>query len=325
MRALGRLLRALGRKVDRWEAQAHVSTLASADAQVVGSTLRHDMVGDPDEAFYRAQYGYWIERAMDENRLPTDATVLDLGCGQGRLTELVARRVTEGSVHAVDLSPSAVEAACLRAAAEGLSNVTYTSGHIDQFLAGYRGGSVDLVLFTEVSFFHIGWEEDLKAACSLLNPGGLLIFTRRPLLYNVSALVQQRLLHRCDSVMGSRSGQVFPGCGAFTWAVSDEVSAFVHGLGLELVRMVGIGIVSGIAGDPGAALARPSLLDASEREDLMKLELALGPVFPDSGRYILTSARKPDRGSVLASRLASLSYIHQEYEDVRSMSYLASR
>jgi SAM-dependent methyltransferase len=51
--------------------------------------------------------------------------VLDIGCGNGKTTREAARRVRSGSVVGVDLSSQMIERARLRAAEEGVPNVTF--------------------------------------------------------------------------------------------------------------------------------------------------------------------------------------------------------
>jgi trans-aconitate 2-methyltransferase len=53
----------------------------------------------------------WAERVLDRLPLRGDETVLDAGCGTGRVTRLLLERVPRGRVVAVDASPSMVEAA----------------------------------------------------------------------------------------------------------------------------------------------------------------------------------------------------------------------
>ncbi len=49
------------------------------------------------------------ERVLDRLPLAGDETVLDAGCGSGRVTELLLERLPQGRVIAVDEAPSMVE------------------------------------------------------------------------------------------------------------------------------------------------------------------------------------------------------------------------
>ena len=61
---------------------------------------------------------------------------------------------------------------------------------------------------------------------------------------------------------------------------------------LEVLRTAGIGVCSGITGDPHALITRPGILSPNAKPYLMTAELELGTVAPDAGRYILTVARR---------------------------------
>jgi SAM-dependent methyltransferase len=107
---------------------------------------------------------------------PTDA-VLDIGCGNGRLTRLAARHAARAL--GVDLSAPMLERARASAAAEGVANVSYVQadaqvydfGQADAEEAGY-----DVVL----SRFGIMFFADPVAAFAnigrALRPGGRLVF-----------------------------------------------------------------------------------------------------------------------------------------------------
>lgn len=63
-------------------------------------------------------------------------------------------------------------------------------------------------------------------------------------------------------------------------------------LGLHLLNLRGIGVCSGIEGDPLAVIARPSQLSASEQERLMEIECAVAEDYAACGRYILATAER---------------------------------
>ncbi|MEA2368535.1 MAG: trans-aconitate 2-methyltransferase, partial [Thermoleophilaceae bacterium] len=53
----------------------------------------------------------WARQVLDRLPLRGDETVLDAGCGTGRVTQLLLERLPRGRVVAVDAAPSMVEAA----------------------------------------------------------------------------------------------------------------------------------------------------------------------------------------------------------------------
>ncbi len=66
----------------------------------------YDRVADPQEA--------WGREVLARLPLSGDETVLDAGCGSGRVTELLLERLPHGRVIGVDASPTMIEAARTR-------------------------------------------------------------------------------------------------------------------------------------------------------------------------------------------------------------------
>ena len=73
----------------------------------------YDRVADPQEE--------WAREVIDRLDLSGDETVLDAGCGSGRVTRLLVERLPRGRVIGVDASPSMIERAREVAAATGSS------------------------------------------------------------------------------------------------------------------------------------------------------------------------------------------------------------
>ena len=72
------------------------------------------MTRDWDAATYHrvgTPQARWAERVLERLDLRGDETVLDAGCGSGRVTAMLLERLPEGRVIAVDSSPSMVAAA----------------------------------------------------------------------------------------------------------------------------------------------------------------------------------------------------------------------
>jgi SAM-dependent methyltransferase len=78
------------------------------------------------------------QRVLDLGLVRRADRVLDIGCGSGKSTRDLARIADQGSVTGVDLSAPLLAVARARAAAEGLSNVTYlqADAQIHPFAAG---------------------------------------------------------------------------------------------------------------------------------------------------------------------------------------------
>ena len=94
-------------------------------------------------------------------------------------------------------------------------------------------------------------------------------------------------------VIKQNSGRFLASETLFNWSSSKEIKALLcDKLGMTLHDFRGIGCCSGIAGDPHSKIARPSMLSKYEKNQLMKLEDAIGLEVPDAGRYIFSVTQK---------------------------------
>jgi trans-aconitate 2-methyltransferase len=110
----------------------------------------------------------WALEVMDRLPLRGDETVVDAGCGSGRVTRHLIERLPEGRVIAVDGSPSMVEQArgVLRPQDEAV---------VSDLLEFELSGAVDAV-FSTATFHWISDHDRLfERLRSLLRPGGLLV------------------------------------------------------------------------------------------------------------------------------------------------------
>ncbi len=114
----------------------------------------------------------WGTAVLDRLPLAGDETVLDAGCGSGRVTERLAERLPNGHVIALDASPSMVDATRERLARFG--------DRIDLVVADLGrplpiSSAVDAILSTAT--FH--WVPDHDALfrnlAAVLRPGGWLV------------------------------------------------------------------------------------------------------------------------------------------------------
>jgi trans-aconitate 2-methyltransferase len=115
----------------------------------------------------------WGSNVLDRLPLRGDETVLDAGCGSGRVTEQLAERLPDGHVIALDASASMVEAARDRLARFG-DRVAYAVADLGHELP-LEAESVDAILSTAT--FH--WVADHDALFAnlarVVRPGGRLV------------------------------------------------------------------------------------------------------------------------------------------------------
>jgi trans-aconitate 2-methyltransferase len=124
----------------------------------------YDRIADPQTR--------WGSTVLDRLPLIGDERVLDAGCGTGRVTELLADRLPNGHVVALDGSPSMVEAARERLARFG-DRIEYVVADLATPLP--IDGSVDAVLSTAT--FHWVLDHDALFAnlARVTRPGGWLV------------------------------------------------------------------------------------------------------------------------------------------------------
>jgi trans-aconitate 2-methyltransferase len=124
----------------------------------------YDRVADP--------MARWGAAVLDRLPLQGNERVLDAGCGSGRVTELLAERLPDGQVIALDGSPSMVDAARRRLARFG-ARIEFVVADLGAPLP--IEGDLDAVLSTAT--FH--WVPDHDALfanlAALTRPGGWLV------------------------------------------------------------------------------------------------------------------------------------------------------
>lgn len=118
----------------------------------------------------------WAKASIDE--LPLDETdetteILDLGCGDGKLTWQLAIRAHHAKVHGLDLSANQIEAASKLVDGDVIDRLSFSVGNAADF---HLDRSFDLI-FSNAAMH---WVEDqngvVSCASKHLKPGGMLYF-----------------------------------------------------------------------------------------------------------------------------------------------------
>ncbi len=122
----------------------------------------YDRISAPMEMLGRA--------VLDRLELNGDETVLDAGCGSGRVTEALLERLPEGRAIAVDASHSMVAAARERLA--GCDRVEVREGNL---LALELAAPVDAILSTATFHWILDHEALFRRLHAALRPGGRLV------------------------------------------------------------------------------------------------------------------------------------------------------
>jgi ubiquinone/menaquinone biosynthesis C-methylase UbiE len=262
---------------------------------VVGCMNQYNMVTEPDEPYYAQQYLRVILPEL-ERRFPHRRTaILDLGCGQGRLSLPLASWSAEsgGTVTGVDLTPAAVAQAQQYAAAQHLQNLTFVCRDAAKFAPEAPSASADAVVFTEVTFFMPAYREVLRELRRILKPGGVAFIAFRSQYYNLLQLASIRYWENAKRCLTEREGNIFGGDTLHVWQTTEDVHQLMDEFGLRTLRLFGIGVLSGVKGDARGAIIHPAQLAPKDQEDLMELECASAERYAACGRYILAVAERP--------------------------------
>lgn len=122
---------------------------------------------------YDAQLRVFAALVADASDPKPSDRVLDIGCGTGALTRMVAKKATEGSVYGLDISQAMVDKATELTTAAGLTNVEF--GRVDVQENALPDELDHIVSRFGVMFF----DDPLKAftnIASALSPRGMLTF-----------------------------------------------------------------------------------------------------------------------------------------------------
>jgi trans-aconitate 2-methyltransferase len=116
----------------------------------------------------------WGVKVLDRLKLRGDETVIDAGCGTGRLTADLLERLPQGKVIAVDLSRNMLDAAQDYLAPFG-DRVTFLQADLQEIGASIVRAPVDLVLSTAAFHWVLDHDRLFAGLFDVLKPGGWLV------------------------------------------------------------------------------------------------------------------------------------------------------
>jgi trans-aconitate 2-methyltransferase len=116
----------------------------------------------------------WGGAVLERLPLQGDETVLDAGCGSGRVTELLLERLPRGRVVALDASPSMVEEARRRLERFG-PRVTYLVADLGRPFTLPDGVIADAILSTATFHWVADHDALFRNLAAVLRPGGRLV------------------------------------------------------------------------------------------------------------------------------------------------------
>ena len=126
----------------------------------------YDRVADPQTR--------WGAAVLERLSLVGDETVLDAGCGSGRVTELLVERVPHGRVIALDASAAMVEEARRRLSRFG-DRVDYLVADLGRPFSPPGGEPADSILSTATFHWVADHDALFRNLAAVIRPGGRLV------------------------------------------------------------------------------------------------------------------------------------------------------
>src|SRR5580693_7647130 len=115
----------------------------------------------------------WARELIAKLKLRGDEQVLDIGCGDGKVTAEIARAVPHGRVLGVDASPEMIAFAKKTFPPSKISNLKFEV--CDARKIKSPAGSFDFVFSNAALHWVDDHEAVLKGAAAVLKPGGRLV------------------------------------------------------------------------------------------------------------------------------------------------------
>lgn len=251
----------------------------------------YDMVTAPSEDYYKSRYIKLLKTLIQERFNRKTLRIFDAGCGQGRISIELAKM--GHTVDAIDYVKSALIKGREYAKQSGVEkHITWKEGQFPDVLSSFDANSYDLVLCLEVLYM-MAFEKSkqtLEGLAKLTRKGGhLVVSVRSRFFYLAYSLLNRDLLklewcakHPDFADLGDWS----------SWLDPDDLVDLFERNGFKNIKRTGLGILSGIEGDPTSHFCMPHLLAEKERELLGEIEDRYGKIYPDTGRYVICWGEK---------------------------------
>jgi 2-polyprenyl-3-methyl-5-hydroxy-6-metoxy-1,4-benzoquinol methylase len=259
-------------------------------SRIVSST-NYNMGEEPNEQHYLEEYFFHIEKHLPKIGELINPKILDLGCGQGRFIEHFLKVFPKANITGIDISEKVISYNNQRYAEN--DKIKFILGNYSDYLDGFPDDLFDIVVFTEVAFFFPEWKSDFAKVLNKLKPNGLLIFSTRSSYFNVLSQISIGNFLDASRISNSDEGNIaLSDPMHFSWNSSMELISFFESQNSSILSISGIGVCSGIDGDPMARIVIPGEINVHDREILKSIENNFATMVPDAGRYILVISTK---------------------------------
>lgn len=247
----------------------------------------YDMVKENNEKFFSSLYMHFIEYRIHEIFGQNKIKILDAGCGQGRLSIPLAKK--DHYVTGIDLSPKVIDLARKYAFEEGIE-IEFLTGDLANEIKKIKSEIFDCVICTEVLYMMKDYEMIIMDLVRLIKSGGILFLSLRPKLFYIMYCIANNNIEEAAKLV--LSDNCYINDGRLNCQSKSEMIEMLKRNKLTDIELRGIGILSGIMGDPQSKFVVPTKLDKANWELLLKMEMKLSKEFCENGRYILISGIK---------------------------------
>lgn len=238
----------------------------------------HNMFTHPAEKYYYQQYNHHISGYFERGK-----TLLDVGCQMGRFT--IPAAIAGMHVTATDIRTSYFKFISKQINNRG--NIDFRHETLEKTLAELENQRFDVVMCLELLYNLPDQENNLRALAGLVKPGGVLITSHRTTGYYLYRFIREKKYSEANMILGGNH----PCYNAQTPA---ELVNWCSKSGLELLKIVPIGIFSGFGSDAFSGIANPGKLKQEQSDELSKMEnnADLQQMFLNNARYNLLIALK---------------------------------
>jgi ubiquinone biosynthesis O-methyltransferase len=259
-----------------------------ATLKSIVKTMKHyDMFKDENEQFFYSVYMHFIEKKVHEIFGERNIKILDAGCGQGRLTIPLAKNGHQ--VTGMDLSPDVINLA-EKYAKDANVTIELLTGNIEEDLIKFSPQQFDCVICLEVLYMLKNYKSIISNLVKLVKPGGLIILSLRPKLFYVLYTIMNGNFNEAAKLVLHEENYI--NSMQLNCLTRAEMIDLLSTNGINNIETNGIGILSGIEGDPQARFVVPSKINKKDTEILYQMELKLSEKYCDNARYILVSGVK---------------------------------
>lgn len=259
-------------------------------SRIISST-KYNMHEELNEQHYLEEYFHQIDKFLPELNREGNLNILDLGCGQGRFIHRFLRKYPNANITGIDVSEEVIQ----YNTKQFLENnrIQFITGNYSENLDSIPDNYFDIVVFTEVSFFYPRWKNDFATILDKLKTNGQIIFSTRSSYFNVISQIGVGNIRDALRISESEEGNIaISDPMQFSWNSSRQLVEFFENHKTKILSVTGIGVCSGIKGDPFAEIIIPSELTITDRNSLRIIENRFSTLIPDAGRYILVIAEK---------------------------------